>query len=144
MKLSRRDVVGLFALSVFSLPRAGRASTGGSGYDVHFVIRRLSRCFHSTAAIAGISYLKSTPSEANIEVLAQLICPPWSARYMQLAAAATNEVSGIVAEWQREDFEHEHIASVSGWLLSKTEARICALAALMGTHWPARAGKRDF
>jgi hypothetical protein len=134
MKLSRRDVVSFFALGVFSLPRAGRASPGGSGYDVHFVIRRLSRYFHSTAAIAGISYMKSTPSEANIEALAQLICPPWSARHMQLVAAATNEVSGVVAEWAREDFERAQIASVSGWLLSKTEARICALSALTRTH----------
>jgi hypothetical protein len=32
---------------------------------------------------------------------------------------------------QRQDFKHGRIANVKGWILSETEVRLCAMAALV-------------
>jgi hypothetical protein len=37
-----------------------------------------------------------------------------------------------VASWVRRDFADAAMVSLDGWLLSRTEARLCALAALLG------------
>jgi hypothetical protein len=82
------------------------------------------------AAIIGGEYLKSTVEEFNINKLTELICPTGSYKNKQLASANSNEAHDIIVGWQREDFEHGRIVNVAGWLLSETEARVCALTTL--------------
>jgi hypothetical protein len=86
--------------------------------------------YKEDAAIIGIEYLNSAPEEADMYKIGDLICPNDSARFRQLAHANSHEARAIILEWQREDFEHGRIVNVAGWLLSETEARVCALIAL--------------
>jgi hypothetical protein len=82
------------------------------------------------AAMIGVEYLNSALEEADMQKIMDLICPNESDRYRQLVGANSDEAHAIIVGWQREDFEHGRIVNVSGWLLSETEARVCALAAL--------------
>lgn len=133
--LSRRDALGVFVIGMLSLPRPARALLFGRGCAESLIVDRLSSCFDTDAAAAvGSRYLETTPSEANIRTLAQLICPPGTTRYVKLAAMAPTEMTSLVDDWQKDDFEHERIVGVSGWLFSQTEARICALTALVRTR----------
>jgi hypothetical protein len=86
--------------------------------------------FKEDAAILGIEYLNSAPEEADLYKIVDLICPNNSAKYVQLAHANSHQAHAIIVGWQREDFELGRIVNVAGWLLSETEARICALTAL--------------
>lgn len=47
-----------------------------------------------------------------------------------LAAAGTREMSTLINDRIRQDFEAEQVVKVQGWVLSITEARLCALSAL--------------
>lgn len=76
-----------------------------------------------SAAIIGSLYLEINESERSIEVLAQNIVESisTSAKYMD-ETTLLNQI--------RVDFERGDIVNLKGWLLSRTEARICALHAV--------------
>jgi hypothetical protein len=82
------------------------------------------------AARIGLKYLSARPEEASIATIVELICPSDSEAFAQLMGADENGAREVVAKWQRDDFRYGRIANVSGWQLSETEARLCALAAL--------------
>jgi hypothetical protein len=86
--------------------------------------------YKEDAAVLGIEYLNSALEDVDMYKIVDLICPNDSVRYRQLAHANSHEARAIILEWQREDFEHGRIVNVAGWLLSETEARVCALIAL--------------
>ena len=78
------------------------------------------------ASLRRARYLAAEPSEASSEELASLV---------GLEAPADDraaiEAEIIQAREQiRADFTHDDVVDVDGWQLSRTEARLCALAAL--------------
>jgi hypothetical protein len=78
----------------------------------------------SDAAEVGRRYLESNAGEASCQLLADLV------------AANLDPTAGDVAEQMAmaasEDFRRGRTVTVDGWLLSRTEARICAIAYLAG------------
>jgi hypothetical protein len=81
-----------------------------------------------SARIVGLEYLRTVPTERDAGELAKLICSPLD--HDQILRASTVEIKALLRHQQREDFENERIVKVNGWILSQTEARLCALAAL--------------
>ena len=71
---------------------------------------RLTRAMKSV----GRQYLSDQPEEASRAVLAALV------------PANKAEISVLV----REDFELGRLVDIDGWLLSRTECRVCALAVI--------------
>lgn len=69
------------------------------------------------------------PAEANLAVLAARIAGNVT-QYLRLAGADERMLRHLLAQLQRRDFAEAHTVSVNGWLLSRTEARLCAIAAL--------------
>jgi hypothetical protein len=90
---------------------------------------KLIDVFHDkkSARAIGLEYLRMAPTEGNPGELTKLIC---SARYHELARADGRTVKDLLLRRQRDDFEAGRIVYVQGWILSETEARLCALAAL--------------
>ena len=76
------------------------------------------------AAEVGRRYLESNGSEANCELLADLV-----AANLDRDAGEAPEQMAMAAS---EDFRCGRVVTVDGWLLSRTEARICAIAYLAG------------
>lgn len=84
-----------------------------------------------SAKIVGLAYLRSVPSEAKVDVLIDLISSLDVAQRAELAHADEDELKEILLRRQRQDFEHERVVNIRGWILSETECRLCALAALV-------------
>jgi hypothetical protein len=84
-----------------------------------------------SAKAVGLEYLRSVPSEAKAGLLIDLICPFDGERRAEFAEADKQRLKELLSDRQREDFEHERVVHVRGWILSETECRLCALAAII-------------
>jgi hypothetical protein len=85
----------------------------------------------TSAAMIGLEYLGSNPAEADARRLTQLICSRWQRRSDEIACTDTRNIKKILIGQVREDFEKGRVVNVQGWILSETEARLSALAALV-------------
>jgi hypothetical protein len=112
-RISRRAVSAalLFALT----PRA--ASAGGPREMVVSLFSHLP-----SARAIGAAYLRSSPANTlDAETLAASLP----------AAASVADLRLAIAARVRDDFANARVAMVDGWMLSVTEARLCALAYLV-------------
>lgn len=84
-----------------------------------------------SARVIGGEYLRNYPHEANRDVLLGQITARMVASDVGLYGRSDQllreEVDGLV----RADFAADRIVKLRGWVLSATEARLCALAALI-------------
>lgn len=88
-----------------------------------------------SAAVIGERYLAlaERPSERSPHALTAAMGRDMQIDLGTLDALGDAKLGATIARQITADFEHERVVSISGWLLSRTEARICALAALT---WP--------
>ena len=116
--LSRREILSLLGLGV---PGLAVLQACGPGSDT---VDRLQGFFpdRASAAEVGRAYLQRHPAESDVDTLVSSIVgdPPVS---------ADDLVTDVLAR-HREDFARGRTVTVRGWVLSGTEARLCALAAL--------------
>jgi len=105
---------------------------------------RLTTLFHhqQSARMIGRTYLQRYPQEGNIQVLLEKVVaeasgipsdssfntPPSSAD--RLRRAGDRELMDVLQRRIRQDFVEEKVVKLQGWILSATEARLCALRAL--------------
>jgi len=92
---------------------------------------RLQRFFaHAESARAiGKHYLMLMPEESSLNHLTALICRT-PENYVHFAETNTDKLRMLLAAQQREDFTNGRVVMVHGWILSETEARLCAIASL--------------
>ncbi len=83
-----------------------------------------------SAKIIGIEYLKIAPYEADKQVLVDLLYIGFTQANADAINADTTKLSQLLELRMRLDFEEEKIVKLRGWIVSLTEARLCALAAL--------------
>jgi hypothetical protein len=83
---------------------------------------------------AGQAYLAQMPSENSIATLAEklstLVEGDGSLRASATAAQAFETARGLVLR----DFETQDLLTVNGWFMPRTEARLCALIALLSPN----------
>lgn len=81
----------------------------------------------ASRAVVGRAYLEVYPDEASVARLVELIGVP-----ADELASATDGTAALPWFRQRiaEDFRTGRTVLVRGWVLSRTEARVCALASL--------------
>jgi hypothetical protein len=84
------------------------------------------------ARAIGRSYLRLCPQEASADILERHIARRCDAISSGEGARAAGDGRTRFANAVARDFAEERIARVDGWILSVTEARLCALAALTG------------
>jgi hypothetical protein len=85
----------------------------------------------SSAKLIGLNYIKSVPEEADVTRLLTLITHSTDPGVgFPIRASAAAQGNWLQKKLQ-DDFAHGRTVIVNGWLLSITEARICALAALV-------------
>lgn len=129
--LSRRSLLKRLALVVLAgaLPAGLRAQNADRRWRPPSA--RLTRCLSDpqSAAVLGARYLARMPEEADRELLARLIAGA-RRRALRLARADTRRLRALLARQQRADFACGRTVCLDGWVLSRTEARLCALAAL--------------
>jgi hypothetical protein len=74
----------------------------------------------------GRQYLRKVPGEADLDLLAELILSgvSWN-------ASIGTDIRAIIRERVRRDFAEDRVVRLGQWMLSQTEARLCALTALV-------------
>jgi hypothetical protein len=139
MRLSRR-------LALIAIGSAGVAAVGAAVGLPRFLERchrrgplnlaaRLGEMFEGrrAAAAVGMAYLKQprNGSERNAAVLAGLIAQGLEESESELARLDDASFRSLLKKRVAADFEGEHVVTVSGCLLSRTEARLCAMSVLV-------------
>jgi hypothetical protein len=126
-----RVVICLSGLS-FTRPIGVLAKLGESRAS-DFLAMKLAMFFvhKGSAAVIGREYLRNVPQEADERILVDLVCLFHGDRRSDFAKAKMYKLRKLLEHQQREEFESGRIVNVRGWILSETEARLCALAALI-------------
>ena len=140
MKYSKRDILRLgIAIPLgfgggAACPPVGAGAAAGRPEAIRRLLGVLGE--RESAAIVGRRYLEGCPAEADMVWLLATI-ERRLRRATGLAslppieriddARLTRYVTAAVSR----DFEDDRMTAVEGWLLAETEARICALAALV-------------
>jgi hypothetical protein len=94
---------------------------------------KLACFFHhkGSAKKVGEEYLKIAPMEADVSLLADLICTSNEEYRAKLLHADSERFRDLLRQRLCHDFERDRIVIVHGWILAVTEARLCALNALL-------------
>jgi hypothetical protein len=83
-----------------------------------------------SAQAIGRAYLQRFPQEANIRTLEDQIAQGIAGGRTLLVATGKPEISKLLSNRIRQDFATDQVVKVQGWILSITEARLCALTTL--------------
>lgn len=114
--------------SLLLWPRAARRLSTSTCRDLRDRLAGLLE-HRDSAWIVGREYLRATPSEATPPVLAYLIAERLPLERRALVSATDEELRRLLAASVVADFEEGRTVEIDGWVLSATEARLCALVA---------------
>jgi hypothetical protein len=84
-----------------------------------------------SARAVGAEYLRQYPQEADAQLLLKRIVARFDGGYAALTRAHDSTLRTLIEQRVRQDFATEQIVKVQGWVLSATEARLCALMTLL-------------
>ncbi|MGH8887216.1 MAG: hypothetical protein ACRDYX_18995 [Egibacteraceae bacterium] len=79
--------------------------------------------------MVGQEYLRAAPAEAEGDALAGLVVGQLPAQHRALSAVTDRQLRDLLLLAVRQDFQEGRTVDLHGWLVSLTEARLCALAA---------------
>ncbi len=131
LKLSRRQ----FIISLASGLAATITLQGcGSPVDRSVIAQRLARTIGDQTAAKrfGVAYLRAYPDEAGIELLVELIDDSVVGEYGQGMSLTDSQLLAEHLNKQvRDEYRRGEAIQVDGWILSRTEARLYALSALL-------------
>lgn len=128
---TRRALLLTAALSVFVFNRSGLAEEFiGVPRAARHGGRRLTSVFKRMggARAVGKEYLRQAPEEADRLLLVDAICGPDPAMQRAVVHGDDHQLRVAVRNQLRRDFADGRTVLIDGWLLSRTEARLCALA----------------
>jgi hypothetical protein len=124
----------LLSLHVFTLgrPASSHARKDTSNSFDPLPSKLASFFLHQESAKKiGLEYLKIAPMEAEICLLSNLICSFNKEQRSALLYADSRRFSELLRQRLCLDFEQDRVVTVHGWILAVTEARLCALTALL-------------
>ena len=85
-----------------------------------------------SAARIGRAFLGRYPAAADVVWLTDVLSEALRRRGCNLDQASSEALRQALGQQVRDDFAAARVARVDGWVLSVTEARLCALVALAG------------
>ena len=85
----------------------------------------------------GQEYLRQVPAEASPWVLTARVAEQLPGGLGTIDAVSDDRLRALLLSAAAEDFRDLRTMELHGWVLARTEARLCALAALGGTSAPA-------
>lgn len=104
----------------------------GKKSESNQILSKLTNFFQKkeSAKLVGNEYLKLVPEEAEIGLLVNLLCNKNKKVYSNIQRENSEKVKEILLRQHQKDLEKGRIVILSGWILSETEARLCALIAM--------------
>ena len=103
------------------------------GCDRRLTLAQALAGFYSdpaSAARVGQAVLAAVPAEGTAEAVVAALAGDRRAELERLAASDPGGLRTLLREQHRRDFEEGRTVAIAGWVLSRTEARLCAVAAL--------------
>jgi hypothetical protein len=92
---------------------------------------------HRGSALAvGREYLRAAPAETDTGVLVSLLAESLPGGMRTVERAADGRLRELLHGATREDFDAERTVQVDGWVLARTEARLCGLVAARAERRP--------
>jgi hypothetical protein len=85
----------------------------------------------------GREYLRQVPAEASPGVLTARVAERLPGGLGTIDTASDGRLRELLLSAAAEDFRDLRTMELHGWVLARTEARLCALAAVDGTSAPA-------
>jgi hypothetical protein len=82
------------------------------------------------ARAVGREYLEISPDEPDADAVLERLAGARRREWEALAASDPERLVQALRHQHRDDFAHERVVAIRGWVLSETEARLCAMAAL--------------
>jgi hypothetical protein len=128
LRFPRRWFLALAALLATGGRAAGAsgiAAVAPTGAAPHAELLRLLPA-RRDAVIIGRAYLDACPADRDLDALLR--------HFERLGAADTLRTA--IAARLRKDFEDRDTVRVQGWILARTEARLCAICALLDAGAP--------
>ena len=83
-----------------------------------------------SARIIGLEYLRGAPQEAHVQTLIDLLSSDFTQSPIGPHKSDTTRLREFLRLQTQQDFEAGRIVRLQGWMISVTEARLCALVAL--------------
>lgn len=130
--LSRRDFIALAAVlfaDVLGLRGYGIGIQTSKGAR-HRLAQIYAHDLQAARAIGG-TYLRAVPEESDANVLARRIVRSGPLQLRGLDALSKKELTDALQGIIRQDFVSNNTVRLDGWVLSRTEARLCALCAVL-------------
>ena len=127
-KIRRQLLITLGALPITSWMKSSWSAKSQDlelAHSLTYVLTDLS-----SAQFIGALYIEAIPEEGNLKQLLNCV------RHTdpELITHAQNNPTSLykrIKFLQFNDFNEEHVVSIDGWVLSKTEARLCALTTFL-------------
>ena len=86
---------------------------------------------YDSARDLGIEYLRIIPDEANINTLVNLLSSTHHLIPLDIEMTKPIDLRNAISRQLQFDFKSNEVINLHGWILSRTEVRLCALSALM-------------
>ena len=133
MRLRRRELLALAtALVAAGVGGLSVVVPGGSDRAERAAERLVGSLRNrASAAAVGREYLKTAPSEASLVRLLGYLGRAPDGRAQAAGILDRDRLRADIAAREKQDFEERNVVVLRGWILSRTEARLCALAALV-------------
>jgi hypothetical protein len=120
--------VAVAALAVRSEPWDSLVTTADPS-DAERLVSLLTHV--DNARVVGRAYLRAFPDEGSVSGLVDGIASTVPGGRGVVRRASAEDLARALSSSIRSDFAQEASVTVRGWILSKTEARLYALAALV-------------
>ncbi len=124
--------LGFVGFSLFLRPLGLRyGSTSSDSYRAlgHRIAGLMAH--RESAHFVGSEYMRIVPRERSVKELVDLITSTLSDNRYALYSSTDAELRRLLAHRIRRDFEEDRTVAIDGWIMSATEARLCAVAALI-------------
>jgi len=132
--LNRREFLKLAIAATVSFcirPQLAGVAALQRGQQQLLPMRLVTLLTHAQSAKAiGSEYLRKYPLEADAQILIGEIASHPAANDIEPLIATERTLYALIDRMMRDDFQAERIVNLQGWILSRTEARLCALATL--------------
>jgi len=122
-----------FGLYVFCPPLRARSVPTLSGDAQRARLVQLA-ANQPSARIVGSAYLLISPDEASADLLFERLLTALPDGRRALNVASDHELRKQLLGAASDDFRAQRTVNLDGWIVSLTEARLCALAALSCTR----------
>jgi nitroreductase len=89
---------------------------------------------HAAARAIGAEYVSTRPREASAAALVAAVAAGVAGGRRTLETVSDGELRALLEQRTSGDFAEGRTVTLRGWILSETEARLCALASLLGSR----------